>query len=162
MRRDLSQLAAVVCSLTVACARPPAVDTEAARTALRQADSAYSRAGTSKDRAAVVAMYAPDAVMYPPAEATASGPDAIGKVADAFVKDPAFTAVFKPVSVEVSTDGTMGYTLNMADWTFTGPNGKPVTEHARDFHVWRKQADGSWKLAIDIWNDLPPATPASK
>jgi hypothetical protein len=54
---------------------------------------------------------------------------------DAFLKDSAFAAVFNPVAVDVSTDGTMGYTLNAADMSFTGPKGKPVTEHFRDLHV---------------------------
>lgn len=27
----------------------------------------------------------------------------------------------------------------------------------RDFHVWKKQADGSWKVAVDIWNSGLPA-----
>jgi len=98
--------------------------------------------------------------MYPPGEATVTGVDAIGKYVDGFLKDSAFSAVFNPVAVDVSTDGTMGYTLNAADLSFTGPQGKPVTEHLRDFHVWRKQADGSWKLLIDIWNAQPASTPA--
>ena len=54
----------------------------------------------------------------------------------------------------------MGYTLNAADLSYTGPDGKPLTEHLRDFHLWRKQPDGSWKLSIDIWNAEPPAAPA--
>ena len=159
----------------VACA-PKAADTtdttvsqmgvannsEAARASLRQADSAYTRAGVSKDRNALIALYAPDAVMYPTGEATATGVAAIGKFADDALKDPKFSIAFKPISVEVSSDGTMGYTLNDADVTATGPNGKPMTQHIRDFHVWRKQPDGTWKLAVDISSEQPPASPAKK
>lgn len=155
----MHRIIVVVCTIAFACARPPAVDTVGALLALRQADSAYTRAGAAKDRAAFVGLYAPDAIMYPPAEASVTGLDAIGKFVDTFLKDSAFAAVFTPVAVDVSTDGTMGYTLNAADLSYTGPQGKPVTEHIRDLHVWRKQADGSWKLLIDIWNAQPPATP---
>jgi ketosteroid isomerase-like protein len=98
--------------------------------------------------------------MYPPAAATVTGLEAIGNFVDGFLRDPAFTAAFRPLVVDVSTDGTMGFTLNAAELSYTGPDGKPLTEHLRDFHLWRKQPDGSWKLSIDIWNAEPPAAPA--
>jgi uncharacterized protein (TIGR02246 family) len=151
-------LALAVCFLS-ACAKTPAVDTEGARTALRQADSAYSRAGVAKDRATFVALYAPDAVVYPPGGETVSGIDAIGKFMDGPLTDTSFTAVFHPVTVDVSTDGTLGYTLNAAQLSSRGTDGKRTTERVRDFHVWRKQPDGTWKLLIDIWNAEPTATP---
>jgi ketosteroid isomerase-like protein len=45
----------------------------------------------------------------------------------------------------------------MGDITVDGPDGEPVSESVRDFHVWRKDADGEWKLVIDIWNSpIPP------
>jgi len=145
-----------------ACASQAVVDIEAARAALRDADSRYSKAVVGKDRAALVASYAADAVVYPHGEATVTGLDGIGNMADTFWRDPAFAASFRPIAVEVAADGTMGYTLNAADLTITGPDGKPTTERLRDFHVWRRQPDGSWKLAVDIWNAEPPATGAAK
>ena len=158
MRSQLSL--ALAFGFLSACATPPAPDTEGARAALRQADSAYARTGAAKDRAAFVGLYAADAVMYPPAAETVTGVEAIGKFLDAFLADSAFAGVFHPMSVDVSTDGTMGYTLNAAELSYTGPDGKPLTEHLRDFHVWRREANGEWKLLIDIWNAEPPAAPA--
>jgi ketosteroid isomerase-like protein len=39
-----------------------------------------------------------------------------------------------------------------------------VTDHGKYVAVWKKQADGNWKVAVDIWNtDLPlPAPPDKK
>lgn len=141
-------LAAVV----VGCARQAPVDTDAARTTLREADAQYTKAALGKDRAAFVGFYAADAVMYPPGESTATGLDAVGNVADAFWRDPAFGGSFRPIVVGVSADGTMGYTLNAAELSVTGSDGKPATERLRDFHLWHRRADGSWKLVMDIWN----------
>ena len=149
-------------ALAVACSQPAPVNTDAALASLRQADSAYTRAGAAKDRAAFVGAYATDGVIYPPEAPTVSGADAIGKFVDGFLADPAFVVVFRPIDIQVSADGTMGYTLNSGDLTYTGPDKKPITEHVRDFHVWRRQADGSWKLSIDIWNPEPPAAGAEK
>lgn len=107
-------------------------------------------------------LYAADAVMYPPEVAPVSGLDAIGKFVDGFLADPTFSGTFQPLEVQVSADGTMGYTLNAATLTYTGPDKRLVTERLRDFHVWRRQADGTWRLVVDIWNAEPPAVPAAK
>lgn len=159
MRGSLSLFAGACC--LAACARPAPNDPAAARASLRQADSAYAQAGAAKDRDAFVGLYASDAVMYPPAEPTVTGVDAIGKFVDGFLRDTAFAAVFRPLDVQVSADGTMGHTLNSGELTYTGPDGKLVTEHIRDFHVWRREAGGSWRLTIDIWN-AEPATVTAK
>jgi ketosteroid isomerase-like protein len=74
-----------------------------------------------------------------------------------FFMDSLFTVSFQPVMVEVSDDASMGYTMNNAALTYTGPDGKAATEKVRDFHVWRRQKDGSWKLLVDIWNSEPVA-----
>jgi len=154
MRATLGSLLVGALATVLACAPAPAppVDTGAALAALREADAAYSRAGVARDLEAFMAAYTTDAVAYPPNEATVSGADAIRGYIGRFFQDTAFSITFQPVSAEISTDGTMGYTLNTGDLRATGPDGKPMAERMRDFHVWRKQADGSWKLALDIWN----------
>jgi len=34
--------------------------------------------------------------------------------------------------------------------------GKPMTQYNKAVSIWRKQADGSWKDAVDVWNAAPP------
>jgi len=140
----------------IGCARQPATDLEGARTSLREADARYGKAGMAKNQVDFLDFYASDAVVYPPGASTVSGLPAISAFMDAVFKDTAFAASFQPAAVDVSADGSMGTTLAIADLTTTGPDGKPVTEHLRDFHVWRRQPDGSWKLSVDIWNAAPP------
>lgn len=147
----------------VSCARQQAPDLEGARTSLREAAAQYALAGTAKNEEAFYAFYASDAVAYPPGAATVSGLPALTAFLGAVFKDPGFAVSFQPAAVDVSADGSMGTTLAIADITTTGPDGKLVTEHIRDYHVWRRQPDGSWKLAIDIWNaEPPPATTPAK
>jgi len=38
-----------------------------------------------------------------------------------------------------------------------GPGGKPMTIVGRALTVWRKEQDGQWRCAIDIWNEPPAA-----
>jgi ketosteroid isomerase-like protein len=40
-----------------------------------------------------------------------------------------------------------------------------MTEQLKGVHVMRKGADGSWKIAVDVWNTdapTPPPPPAPK
>lgn len=139
---------------SAACTRQPVpVDVDAARASLRTADSEYSQATSSKNVDMFVALYEAGATMYPPAQAPVQGTEAIRALADAFFEDPAFAMTFTPVAIDVSSSGDMGYTLNAVAITATGPDGKPTTERIRDFHLWQKQADGSWKVVVDIWNE---------
>jgi ketosteroid isomerase-like protein len=40
--------------------------------------------------------------------------------------------------------------------TTPDPAGKPVTDRGKYVTIWKKQADGSWKVIADIFNsDLP-------
>lgn len=137
------------------CTGAPVIDLEAARASLREADSRYSQITSSKDLEGFVAMYTSDAAMYPPDLPVAKGSEAIRATAGAFMEDPAFAVSFTPGTVDVAASGDMGYTYGTANITITGPDGTPLTETIRDFHLWKRQADGSWKLVVDIWNIAP-------
>jgi len=62
-----------------------------------------------------------------------------------------FQAKFEIPEVEISSGGDMGYSLASVVLSYEDAAGKMVSEADRDFHVWKK-VDGTWKLAIDIWN----------
>jgi ketosteroid isomerase-like protein len=138
-----------------------AVDIDAERAALQAAVDAYHAAGSAADTAAVTALYSSDAVTLPPNEAAVIGPEAMGEFAQAFTAASGFSMRFENVSIGVGAGGDMGYSLADTIVTVDGPNGQPVTETLRDFHLWKKEG-GAWKVAIDIWNmEAPPAGAAS-
>ena len=157
MRKAFVSSLAVALVAGFACTPAPApiTDTGAALAALREADAGYARAGTARDLGAFMAYYAPDAAVHPPGEPPVTGVEAIRAYLGRYFQDSAFAVSMQPVTAGISEDGTMGYTLSGAELRATGPDGKPVTERIRDFHVWKKQPDGSWKLAVDIWNAVP-------
>jgi hypothetical protein len=35
------------------------------------------------------------------------------------------------------------------------PQGNPVTTYGNVVTVWRKDADGSWRNVVDMWNEAP-------
>ena len=67
---------------------------------------------------------------------------------------------FSNMNVDIAASGDMGYTLADAVVTVDGPDGQPIEDKIRDFHLWKKQ-DGQWKIAIDIWNSENPMSGAA-
>ncbi|HUE89881.1 MAG TPA: DUF4440 domain-containing protein [Vicinamibacterales bacterium] len=159
--RQLIVAAAILAA--AACApEPPSADLDAERAALREADGRYTRLMTAKDAEGVSALYAPDATMYPPDGPTVSGLEAVRAFAAEFTGVPGLTiGSVRPLVVEVSRDGDLGYTINAVEMTVPDEAGNPVTERLRDVHLWRKQADGSWKVVVDVWNAEPPPAAAA-
>jgi hypothetical protein len=68
------------------------------------------------------------------------------------------TVVFNwaPMLGHVSQAGDLGYTTGPILFTDLGANPKPPW-HGIYFSVWQKQADGTWKVAIDMGVDTPEA-----
>ena len=141
--------------LTAACAaqRNPASDAAAT---LRRADSAYTVGMQSLDVPGLVALYTADAVMYPPGEPSVVGIDAVRKFAQAFAAIPGLKMTAERQTIVVSQSGDLGYVVNLVGATSNDARGKPTTELLRDVHIWRRDADGQWKVAVDVWNVVPP------
>ncbi len=155
-------ITAAILAATASCAPGvPSLDLDAERAALREADSRYTQLATAKDADGVSGLYAVDATIYPPTSATVSGLDGVRQFAAEFTSVPGLTLSFRPLVIDVSRDGDMGYTINAVEITVPDEAGNPVTELIRDFHLWRKQEDGSWKVVVDIWNAEPATATAS-
>ncbi len=76
--------------------------------------------------------------------------------AAAFTSMPGIQMQFGTPEVAVAASGDMGYTMTEGVITMDGPDGGTITENMRDFHVWKKDADGTWKVVVDIWNTSDP------
>lgn len=154
-------LVAVVTVVAAACAPPePAVDVATETESLREAAAAYIAAGEAMDAVAMAALYADDAQSFPPNEGTLVGPAAFQAFVEGVAEIEGFSIAFDDPEVVVGAGGDLGYTVGTVQLTMPGPDGELGTMEERDVHIWRKQADGSWKVVVDIWNTAtPPATP---
>lgn len=131
------------------------VNIEAETAALRAAADAYHAAGSAKDVDAVVSGYTSDSVTLAPNSPAVEGLEGMREFATAFTQTPGFSMSFGDMVAKVGAGGDMGYTLVDTIITVDGPDGNPVEDRLRDFHLWRKDG-GEWKIAVDIWNsDLP-------
>jgi ketosteroid isomerase-like protein len=141
--------------LALAC-QPAAAPmlSEADRQAIEAASDAFVQAGNGKDWAGWASAYAEDAVMMPPNTAALQGRAAIQAWGEAF---PAFTD-FRLHRLIVDGQGDVAFVHGAYSIMVTGA---PAADTGKYIEIWRRQADGSRKIARDIFNsDLPlPAPP---
>ncbi|HZR28395.1 MAG TPA: DUF4440 domain-containing protein [Terriglobales bacterium] len=66
--------------------------------------------------------------------------------------NPNATLKWQPVKVDVSASGDLAYTIGT--WQLTGKSrkGDPISMTGKYMTVWKKQADGSWKVVADMGN----------
>ena len=119
---------------------------------------AYQAAASAKDSDAVVAMYDETAIMIPPnAEIVDEGFEGVQNYQFGFIVTPGVELDFELIRVEVAASGDIGWTFAVGDITIARDGEEPGRDVVRDFHTWKKQADGSWKIVVDLWNSGMPA-----
>jgi ketosteroid isomerase-like protein len=68
---------------------------------------------------------------------------------------PGFHITWSTSEASLSPDGQLAYLLSTNAVTMPGPEEQPVTTRGRAVTVWRREPDGNWRCAVDIWNDEP-------
>ena len=148
---------AFICLAVLSCKRTaPAGLSEMDKTAIRKVvDQAMVIANApTKDWAAYTrAYYAEDAVVLEPNMPAVKGRAAIESL---FLKFPSMTD-FKVGLVEVEGRGDLAYVRGKYSMSVIPPGAsEPIKDTGKYIEIWRKQADGSWKVIRDIYNsDLP-------
>ena len=69
--------------------------------------------------------------------------------------DTAQILAWRPVTAEVSNDGTMAYTIGTWDFHLRGKDSAASAGTGHYLTVWRRQADKSWKVLADIGTQHP-------
>jgi uncharacterized protein (TIGR02246 family) len=164
-KRVVLTLGIVLCLALSVGRQGPAGLLEADRTAIRQVDENYVKLANARDSKGVSALYAEDAIVLPPNQAAVQGRAAI----QAFWEAPPPISNFQVQILEIEERGDLAYSRETCSITVSPTGAAPVEDHGKGLTIWRKQADGSWKMLRDIWNsDLPlpapekPAAPAKK
>lgn len=99
--------------------------------------------------------WADDAVVMPPGQSAVKGKKAIREMVEGSSKIPGFRITWEPLSVHVAKSGDLAYMIERNEVTMNDKSGKLMTEYNKVVTVWRKEADGSWKNVIDMWNADP-------
>ncbi len=124
--------------------------------AIRQADLAWAAAQASDGLDGTMSFYLDDAILLPPNRPMAIGKEAI-REASGFIASPGFSVSWRPMKIEVARSGDIGYAIGTFEGTSVDSAGNPVPAKGKYVEIWKKQADGSWKVAADMFSpDSPP------
>lgn len=159
MRTILTCAAILACAACNQNAPAPAAKTDAAAesAAIEGVENAQLTAIGARDQAGSTSPYADDAVFINERGQASRGKDAIAATFKDFLADPTLKLDYKPGEKVISQGGDMAYSTAEYSETYTDPATKKlVTVKGTNLSVWRKQADGSWKLVADS----NPAGPA--
>jgi uncharacterized protein (TIGR02246 family) len=156
MRKHVVVLLSLVMVVSSGCAKK--VDLEAERAALMKVDADWAATLAAKDLEGFLSYFASDAVVLAPHLPQMNGSDAIREWATTSFNFPGFAVTWSVTSAEVAEAGDIGYTLG--NFTFeVNFGGSPLKDSGKYATIWKKQADGSWKVAVDAFNSEIEMTP---
>jgi ketosteroid isomerase-like protein len=98
-------------------------------------------------RTAFLAFLAEDAIGFEP------GPQNSRKIWEAREESPV-SLMWRPVFAAISRSSDLGYTTGPAEWRREKSDEKPFG-YGQYISIWKKQKDGSWKVAVDVGGEVP-------
>ena len=124
--------------------------------AIRATDSAFARAAGAGDAAAVAAMYLADARLMPPNRRPIEGREAIQKFWGGLLGG--YQLRFDVAAEEIEGRGDLAYARGRytLDGTPKAKDAAPLHDEGKFLEVLRRQPDGTWRYAVDMYSsDLP-------
>ena len=115
---------------------------------IRSSSLEFSKHMLARDFDALVQLYTDDVVFMPPNHPVVEGQDGLRKWFDSFPKASAFSLSIR----DIGGYGDVAYVWGHATMTLHSEGGAGVEEAMKYVEVRKKQADGSWLLAVDLFN----------
>ena len=119
-------------------------------------EAKFAKDVAAKGGAAFADWFAADGVVLGNGQQPLIGLVAIEKGVNWSPKD--YQLTWTPTDAVLGPSGDMGYTWGHFEGHSKDANGNPVTTSGRYITVWRKQADGSWKVVLDAGANEPAAS----
>ena len=142
------------------CAEPvkEEMDVAQVRGLIEEANLKFGEAVRQGDAAALATLYTEDATLLPPNSEMIKGRQGIEVFWQATGEMGVTDAVL--TTVDVMGAGDLAYEIGKYTITIQPEGQEPVEDMGKYVVVWKLQADGSWKLHVDIWNSsMPPPQP---
>jgi ketosteroid isomerase-like protein len=125
---------------------------------LRALEAEFNQATAARGLDGFMSYFADDASELPNGGAVVTGKQNIRHSLEPWGPDLSLT--WAPVQAEMAASGDLGYTFGNYVLKAKDKDGKPVVEYGKYATVWKKQKDGSWRVAMDMGNASPaPAKP---
>lgn len=139
----------VLVTLVNCTSKKMAIDSNAIKQQIFDTEKAFEAA--TKEIGVARAFYefaAPDAVIQRGGDSVIKGKDAIFEYYKKHEK-PNTTVTWTADFIDVSADGTLGYTYGHYEWKIKAENDSVQTLTGIFHTVWKRQPDGTWKYVWD-------------
>lgn len=146
-------LAAAMAIGAVACGPPWGPPPDPAE--LMEADRQFAVETAARGADGWAAWFAEDGRMYRE-RGYVDGREAIREAMVPAFADSLRTLRWAPDTAVVAASGDIGYTLGHWESVIRTPAGDSVLGRGNYVTLWRRQPDGTWKVAADIGNQAPP------
>ncbi|MEO9806417.1 MAG: DUF4440 domain-containing protein [Reichenbachiella sp.] len=103
-----------------------------------------------------------ESLFMEPGKSIVKGQANIAKVLEVITAIPGFGITWEPQEAFVSASGDLGYVISKILVTYNDENNEQIKLFEKGVEIWKRQADGSWKNVVDIWNVDPSLTSIHK
>jgi len=168
MRQPLVLVAGILL-LTLGCTAAvetpdQALDLEAERALLLETDrdlaEAYSTSDTPLDT--VFASFADDSRVLAPDVPMAQCSEASRALFAKLEALPGYSLTWSPAIAEVGSAADLGYTIGAYHMKLPDTDGNIIEIDGKYLSLWKRQPDGNWKIAVDMFNSDGPPVPAAE
>jgi ketosteroid isomerase-like protein/ubiquinone/menaquinone biosynthesis C-methylase UbiE len=119
---------------------------------LLAADRAFAAAVAQQGVEAWADWFAKDGSMFPPGHSPVTGRQSIRSLMEPVFAAPGFSLTWDPQGADIAASGDLGFTYGSSLWTRKSEEGVETKHEGRYLTVWRRQADGTWRVAGDLGN----------
>jgi ketosteroid isomerase-like protein len=136
----------------LACSQLP--DTEAEKEKLLQTDIEFAQFSVNQGAAEAFNEYlTEDALQLPAGNNPVQG---VNNIYNGMKDNQSnYTLDWSPRYAEVAKSGELGYTWGTYSLAYKDKNGEEQKSYGKYLNIWKKQANGNWRVAVDIGNDSP-------
>jgi ketosteroid isomerase-like protein len=167
--RQLLVLVAVILLLSLGCTAAVEtsgqdIDLEAERALLLETDrtqaEAYSTSESPLDT--IFDSFTDDARVLAPGIPMAEGWEASRAVFAKLEALPGYSLEYSPAIADVGGAADLGYTIGTYHMKLPGSDGSIAEIVGKYLTIWKRQPDGNWKVAVDMFNTDGPPVPADE
>jgi ketosteroid isomerase-like protein len=127
------------------------LDSAADKQAIEQNQATFIERGNAGDVDGVMMCCSDDIVMMPPNAPAVVGAVAVRAWFEGFFEQ--FEANLTTATEDLVVDGDLAYARRSFAWTVTPKaEGEPIHESGKTVLIYKRDAGGTWKAALDIWN----------
>jgi ketosteroid isomerase-like protein len=129
-------------------------DLQAAAAQIVKADTDFARSVADKNRERFLSLIAEAAIFSGGTANELHGRDAVMKDWAPFFAPDGPTLTWAPTTGEVIGAGDLGYTTGRSVFSTKEADGKSTERRGQYITIWKKQADGSWKVIYDTGSTI--------